>query len=163
MDEVLLDTNVFSYFLRRNDTRASLYRPYVQHKTVVVSFVTVGELYYWAERRKWGPAKVKFFQERIAAAAIVPYDLEVCKTYARIKSGLKTASGSHRLVGDNDLWIAACAVRHALPLITHNRRHFGRHPRLEHRERGSVTLRLARVGTFYPTRPDDARDNPWPH
>jgi tRNA(fMet)-specific endonuclease VapC len=124
MYEVLLDTNVFSYLLRRNDTRAKLYRPYVQNKTLVVSFITVGELYYWAELRKWGQARLQLFEERIAAAIIVRYDLEICKTYARIKSSLKTASGSHRLVGDNDLWIAACAVRHAIPLITHNRRHF---------------------------------------
>jgi predicted nucleic acid-binding protein len=46
MEDVLLDTNVFSYFLRRNDTRADLYYPYVQYKPLVVSFVTVGELYY---------------------------------------------------------------------------------------------------------------------
>jgi len=124
MDEVLLDTNVFSYFLRRNDTRAELYRPHVQHKTLAVSFVTVGELYYWAERRKWGPARLEFLEERIAAVIIVPYDFEVCRTYARIKGGLRTPSGSHRLTGDNDLWIAACAVRHGLALITHNRRHF---------------------------------------
>jgi tRNA(fMet)-specific endonuclease VapC len=65
MDELLLDTNVFSYFLRRNDTRASLYRPYIQDRSVAVSFVTVGELYYWAERRNWGPAKVRFFEERL--------------------------------------------------------------------------------------------------
>ena len=124
MDNVLLDTSVFSFFLRRNDTRANLYRPYTQHKTLVVSFVTVGELYYWAELRKWGPARLKYLEEKIPATIIVWYDLEICKTYARIKSGLKTASGTHRLVGDNDLWIAACAVRHAIPLITHNRRHF---------------------------------------
>ncbi len=90
----------------------------------MVSFVTVGELYYWAERRKWGPPKVRKLQIRLNAAAVVPYDLEICKTYGRLKGGLKTPSGSHRLVGDNDLWIAACAVRHAIPLITHNRRHF---------------------------------------
>jgi tRNA(fMet)-specific endonuclease VapC len=124
MDEVLLDTDVFSYLLRRNDTRANLYRPHVQHKTLAVSFVTVGELYYWAGRRKWGPARLEALERRIAAAIIVGYDLEICKAYARVKSGLRTASGSHRLVGDNDLWIAACAVRHAIPLITHNRRHF---------------------------------------
>ena len=124
MDEVLLDTNVFSYFLRRSDTRADLYRHHVQYKTLVVSFVTVGELYYWAARGSWGPPKLEFLEEKIAAAIIVPYDVEVCKTYARIKNGLKTTSGSHRLVGDNDLWIAVCAVSRAIPLITHNRRHF---------------------------------------
>lgn len=63
-------------------------------------------------------------EEKLAATTIIWYDLGICKAYARIKRGLRTASGSHRLVGDNDLWIAACAVRHAIPLITHNRRHF---------------------------------------
>jgi tRNA(fMet)-specific endonuclease VapC len=124
MDEILLDTNVFSYLLRRGDPRAVLYRPHIQGRTVAVSFVTVGELYYWAERRKWGPEKITFFEERVQAVTVVPYDLEICKTYARLKSRLKTPTGSHRLIGDNDLWIAACAVRHAIPLITHNRRHF---------------------------------------
>jgi predicted nucleic acid-binding protein len=130
MDEVLLDTNVFSYLLRRDDTRADLYRLHVQHRTAVVSFVTVGELYYWAERKKWGRQRLRNLEAHLHAAAVVPYDLEICKTYARIKSGLKTSSGSHRLVGDNDLWIAACAVRHSMPLITHNRRHFAGIPDL---------------------------------
>jgi tRNA(fMet)-specific endonuclease VapC len=124
MDEVLLDTNVFSYLLRPDDTRASLYRSHVRHRTVVISFITVGELYYWAERRKWGPARIKFFEERITTAIIVPYDVEICRVYARLKSGLKNPTGSPRVIGDNDLWIAACAARHGIPLVTHNRRHF---------------------------------------
>lgn len=124
MDEVLLDTNVFSYLLRSGDTRAGLYRRHIQNRTVAVFFVTVGELYFWAERHKWGLAKIRFFEERLRAAIVVPYDLEICRTYARLKNGLRTLSGSDRPIGDNDLWIAACAVRHVLPLITHNRRHF---------------------------------------
>ena len=124
MDEVLLDTNVFSYLLREGDPRAGLYRPHIQSRTVVISFVTVGELYYWAERRNWEPAKVLSLEERIEAAIVVPYDFEICRTYARLKCELRTPSGTHRVVGDNDLWIASCAVRHAIPLVTHNRRHF---------------------------------------
>jgi hypothetical protein len=27
-------------------------------------------------------------------------------------------------VADNDLWIAATAVRHSIPLISHNRKHY---------------------------------------
>ncbi len=124
MGEVLVDTNVFSYLLRRGDTRARLYWPHIQNRTLAVFFVTVGELYFWAERRKWGPAKIQSFEERLRAAVIVPYDLEICRAYARLKSSLRTLNGSDRPIGDNDLWIAACAVRHSLPLITHNRRHF---------------------------------------
>ena len=131
MDAVLLDTNVFSYVLRPRDTRADLYRRHIQGKTVAISFVTVGELYYWAERRRWGPERIASFEERLHKAAIVPYDLQICKTYAGLKGRLRTTTGSDRPVGDNDLWIAACAVRHAMPLVTHNRRHFEGIPNLE--------------------------------
>src|SRR6266404_1304305 len=124
MDEVLLDTDVFSYLLRPHDTRATLYLPHIRHRTVVISFITVGELYYWAKRREWGLARIKLFEERIRTPIVVPYDIEICRVYARLKSGLKNPSGSHRVIGDNDIWIAACAVRHGIPLITHNRRHF---------------------------------------
>jgi tRNA(fMet)-specific endonuclease VapC len=124
MDEVLVDTNVFSFLLREDDIRASLYRPHIQDRIVVLSYVTIGELYLWAERRKWGVARLGLLEETIRATTVVRYDLEVCRTYARLKQELRTSSGSHRIIGDNDLWIAACAVRHTIPLITHNRRHF---------------------------------------
>jgi len=51
---------------------------------------------------------------------IVPYDYAVCETYGRIKAELPKG----RTISDNDLWIAACAIRHSIPLVTHNRRHF---------------------------------------
>ena len=44
MDAVLLDTDVFSFFLKAADTRATLYLPHVRGKTIALSFVTVGEL-----------------------------------------------------------------------------------------------------------------------
>jgi tRNA(fMet)-specific endonuclease VapC len=91
---------------------------------VVISYVTIGELYYWAERKKWRAERLRHMEQTIRATTVVRYDLEVCSTYARLKSALRNPSGSHRVIGDNDLWIAACAVRHGLPLITHNRRHF---------------------------------------
>lgn len=61
---------------------------------------------------------------------VIPYDIEICRSYARLKNGIKTASGSDRVIGANDLWIAACAVRHGLPLISNNRKHFEAIPEL---------------------------------
>lgn len=52
MDEVLLDTDVFSFLLRHEDTRASIYRPHILDRIVVISYVTIGELYFWAEDKK---------------------------------------------------------------------------------------------------------------
>jgi tRNA(fMet)-specific endonuclease VapC len=124
MDEVLLDTDVFSFLLRQEDTRASIYRPHILDRIVVISYVTIGELYFWAEGKKWQAERLRLMEQTIRATTVVQYDLEVCRTYARLKCGIRNPSGSHRVIGDNDLWIAACAVRHGLPLITHNRRHF---------------------------------------
>ncbi|HZP02248.1 MAG TPA: PIN domain-containing protein [Terriglobia bacterium] len=124
MEEVLLDTDVFSFLLRHGDTRAKLYQPHLQERIGVISYVTIGELYYWAERRKWEPRRITLLEEKIRAMIVVRYDLEVCRTSARLKCGLRTPSGSHQVIGDNDLRIAARAVRHGIPPVTHNRRHF---------------------------------------
>ena len=127
MDWVLLDTNVFSFLLPfRSDSRAELYRHHVEGESrlAVISFVTVAELYVLAERRKWGPPSVRDLEAHLSAAVVVPYDVEICRTYARLKTSLRNPSGSARVIETNDLWVAACAVRHAIPLVTHNRRHF---------------------------------------
>ena len=127
MDWVLLDTDVFSFLLPfRRDTRAELYRPHVEGESrfAVISFVTVAELYVLAERWKGEPSRVRKLEAHLRSAVVVPYDVDICRTYAKLKTGLTNPSGSTRVIETNDLWIAACAVRHAIPLITHNRRHF---------------------------------------
>lgn len=124
---VLVDTNVFSYLMKSGDTRAAMYVPHVEGKSVGVSFVTVGELYFGAYKRNWGAAKIEDLDGRLRSVVIVPYDLPLCTTYASLKS--KTIS-SGRTIPDNDLWIASCAVRHSIPLISHNRQHFVRIPGL---------------------------------
>jgi predicted nucleic acid-binding protein len=123
MDAVLLDTDVFSYLLRAGDPRGDPYRPHVRGRTIAVSFITVGELYYGAIKRGWSADTIAILERHLRAAVIVPYDVEICKTYARLRATLKTESGSDRVL-QNDLWIAASAIRHNLALITNNRKHF---------------------------------------
>jgi tRNA(fMet)-specific endonuclease VapC len=67
---------------------------------------------------------VAVLEARLAAVVVIPYDIEVCRTYAKLKNEAKTATGTDRVVGANDLWIAACAIRHGLPLVSNNRKHF---------------------------------------
>jgi predicted nucleic acid-binding protein len=126
MDAVLLDTNVFSYLLKKGDTRGDLYRPHVKGKTIALSFISIGELYYWTVKRKWSAKKIADLEQRIKSAVIVPYNLELCREFGRVKLSL-----AGRSVPDNDLWIATCAIRHGVPLITHNFKHFNGIPRLK--------------------------------
>lgn len=122
-DAVLLDTDVFSFLLRTDDARGKIYRKHVEGKTAAISFITIGELYAGAYRR-WGQKKIQELEAKLRAIVIIPYDIEICKTYARLKNECKTESGTDRVIGANDLWIAACSVRHGLPLVSNNRKHF---------------------------------------
>jgi tRNA(fMet)-specific endonuclease VapC len=120
MDTILLDTDVYSAFLRVGDTRADLYRKHVTNKNVALSFISVGELFVWAHSRKWSPARVAMLESRLEEAAIIPYNLDLCRVYGRLRAELPRG----RVVNTNDMWIAATAIWQSLSLLTHNRRHF---------------------------------------
>lgn len=122
MEAVLLDTDVFSYLLK-GDTRVDVYMRHIRGKTIAISFVTVGELFHWAEKRNWGAPRRAKLETRLRSVVIVPFDLQVCRRYAEI-SCLKNSAGADRNIAANDRWIAACSIRHALALISNNRRHF---------------------------------------
>jgi predicted nucleic acid-binding protein len=53
--------------------------------------------------------------ERVAGVAVLPIDERVGRTWAAMRSYL-AASG--RRVGPNDVWIAATAATHGIPVIT---------------------------------------------
>ena len=111
MDAVLLDTDVFSYLMKSKDTRADAYRPHVKGKTVAICFITLGELYYGAEKKKWSGKTLRNLQERLKAVVIAPYDSQLCRTFGKVRASLPVGV----VVATNDLWIASCAIRHAIP------------------------------------------------
>ncbi len=128
---------MFSFlWLKPKDTRAMLYAPRIQGKRLAISFVTLGELYFWGHKRRWGRKRWDELASRLRSVIVVPYDHAVCEIYAELKAEL---SASGRTVDNNDLWIAACAVRHSITLVTHNRAHFQNVPRLAFISGAAVT------------------------
>lgn len=65
----------------------------------------------------------EFLLEMGAAFALVAIDMETAFIYGRMTRMLRN---SGNLIGTNDLWIAASALRHGLALVTANQTHFGR-------------------------------------
>ncbi|MBI3694085.1 MAG: PIN domain-containing protein, partial [Acidobacteria bacterium] len=124
---VLVDTDVYSYLMKPGHPSEPIYRPHVTGKLIAVSFVTVGELLFGARKRGWGKIKVDDLLARLRSVVVVPYDFKVCETYADLKARLAAVG---MVVADNDLWIAACAVRHSVPLISNNCAHFEKIPDL---------------------------------
>ena len=123
---VLLDTDVYSY-LMKGGKQAAIYRPHIDGKLIALSFITVGELHFGAYRRGWGTDRIEAMKDRLRSVVLVPFDIGVCETYARIKAKLEKKGEP---LADNDLWIAACAIRHSIPLVSNNLKHFQRIPDL---------------------------------
>lgn len=117
---VVVDTDVVSY-LFKGDTRAEAYRQHLQGKTLAISFMTVAELYQWAYVRNWGEQRLTRLEERLRSYVVVPYDLDLCKQWARICAERQKLG---KPISVQDAWIAATAVRHGCPLVTHNSEDF---------------------------------------
>ena len=111
---------MFTFLGRSGDRRGDLYRPHCTNKLITISFVTVGEILFGATKDNWGKAKLEHLKLRLRSTVIIPYDYAVCETYGRLVAALPKG----RTIADNDTWIAACAVRHGIPLLTHNRKDF---------------------------------------
>jgi tRNA(fMet)-specific endonuclease VapC len=121
----IVDTDVYSYMHQRNPKMGLLYKPHLDGHTITLSFVTVGEQYAGYVKQilkgRWSSSALAKLEARFQSVVVVPYDIEVCKTFGDLKATMEI---SGRSVATNDLWIAACAKRHSLELVTHNRKHF---------------------------------------
>jgi tRNA(fMet)-specific endonuclease VapC len=117
---LILDTNVVSY-LMRGGALAEAYARIVQGKLAAISFITVGEMYFGAENAGWGEAKRQRLENTLRNFVVIPYDHEIARCYGRLMAERKK---SGRPVAPNDAWIAACAVRHAVCVVTHNGKDF---------------------------------------
>jgi tRNA(fMet)-specific endonuclease VapC len=96
--------------------------------TIALSFITVGEQYAgylkMISAGRWNTSHLQKLEAGLRLVVVVPYDVEVCKEFGDLKATLKNPDGTDRTMATNDLWIAACAKRHSLTLVTNNRGHF---------------------------------------
>lgn len=120
MSKTILDTNIVSY-LMKGCPLAEAYAPYVQGKLLAIAFITVGEMYFGAENKNWGERSRKKLETTLRNFVVIPYDNEIARCYGRLMAERKR---SGKPIGPNDAWIAACATRHAVPLVTHNAKDF---------------------------------------
>jgi tRNA(fMet)-specific endonuclease VapC len=119
-DYLLLDTNIVSYIMK-GAPQAKLYENHLSNKTLAISFVTVGELWAGAEHARWGDKQRKQLESAIRKFVVVPYDYEIAKKYGEITAHRKRIG---RPISFADAWIAACALRHNITLVTHNAKDF---------------------------------------
>jgi tRNA(fMet)-specific endonuclease VapC len=131
MSTVMLDTDVYSYITGNNSKKAIPYKTHIAGHTITLSFITVGEQYAGFLKQilmgRWPAKRLTKLESNLQLVTVIPYDIEVCKTFGDIKATLEKSGIS---VATNDLWIAACAKRHSLVLVTNNRKDFKNIPGL---------------------------------
>ncbi|MDD9884543.1 MAG: type II toxin-antitoxin system VapC family toxin [Gammaproteobacteria bacterium] len=86
-----------------------------------IAFITVGEMYFGAEKNQWGEKRRKELETVLRNYVVIPYDHQIARCYGRV---LVERKKQGKLVEPNDAWVAACAVWHNVPLVTHNAKHF---------------------------------------
>src|SRR3989344_5311983 len=113
---IIADTNVISYLMKGTEL-GQRYKPHLARKVVGIVFVTVAEMYYGAEKDRWGEKRRQQLEEHLKNFVVLPYNNEIAKVYARIVAERERAG---RPISWPDAWIAATAVWHRTPLVTHD-------------------------------------------
>lgn len=113
----LLDTSM-AIDLLHNEPNAV--RGMADAEQLFLTAIVLGELYLGAEGAPTPADEHRKVDSFVAAIPILPFDLDTAKTYAALKYGLRRRGSP---IPDNDLWIAAAAVRHGVTLAARDR-HF---------------------------------------
>lgn len=114
---LLVDTDVFSYVAWRR-SQADDFREILRGRLLSVSFATVGELFYGAAKGRWGPRRVERLTATLRPYIVLPGTYEVATTFGSILAAFRDQ------VEERDMWVAATAIVHEMPIVTNNLRHF---------------------------------------
>jgi tRNA(fMet)-specific endonuclease VapC len=87
---LLVDTNIVSYFYRRDD-RAKSCEGHLVGKMLFISFMTVAELYKWPFERNWSEQKKEGLVRFLKNYTVLPYDDALAWKWAELVS--KTCRG----------------------------------------------------------------------
>ncbi len=118
---ILLDTDICIELLRGNFNVIERRQGY--DDTVAISFMTVAELFYGAEKSNNLSKNSNLIAEFLLTVEIIHSDLEILIKFGKLKALLGKAGN---ILADADIFIAATAIVKCNMLITGNVNHFKR-------------------------------------
>ena len=126
MIKYLLDTNVVIYVLKHRPIKV-LETFNKNTNRMAISSITLSELIYGAEKSVKIDKNLEAIQDFISHLEVLPYDAKASQHYGQIKAGLEKKG---KIIGENDIHIAAHAISQGLILVTNNLKEFKRVPNL---------------------------------
>lgn len=122
MLKYLLDTDIVIYVVKRRPLSA-LEKFNLHASQLCVSSITAAELYYGAEKSEFPERNLTVIEDFLSRLTILPYESKAAAHFGSIKAELAKQG---KLIGENDLHIAAHCRSEGLILVTNNQREFGR-------------------------------------
>lgn len=114
----LLDSDwTIDYFHNKHNAVERL-RPLLTARSVATSIVVYAELHEGFLSDPEGARKRAEYRDLLDSVGIIGIDARTAETFAETRHHLRRAGA---LISDNDLWIAATAIRHDLTLISRDR------------------------------------------
>ena len=109
---MILDTNALSAIADNDSSAVRLFR---EADSIELPVIVLGEYRFGIAQSRRSSEYEKWLSELIAATRILAVDEETSSVYARVRTELKKAGHP---IPSNDLWIAALARQHKLPLLS---------------------------------------------
>jgi predicted nucleic acid-binding protein len=115
----VLDTDVLSAMFKHQLPSPLFSR--LSKRPLAITYVQVGELVQWFVSSNWGLARIDEMRSWMKQFPVIHSDAAIAETWGEISSYSRKRG---RPTPVNDSWIAACCIRHGLPLVTFNNRDF---------------------------------------
>ena len=119
----LLDTDTCIYLRQRRPENVLRHFAKLKVGEAAISVITYGELFYGVEKNAQSNVAFDRLTELTTLLPVLPLTFESAKAYGSIRAELERTG---RLIGGNDLWIAAHARAEGLTLVTNNEKEFRR-------------------------------------
>ncbi len=126
MIKFLLDTNIVIYVLKKRPLEVlKIFN--ANASRMAISSITLSELIYGAEKSENIAKNLEAIEDFVSHLEVLPYDARASQHYGQIKAVLEKKG---KIIGENDIHIAAYAISQGLILVTNNLKEFKRVPNL---------------------------------
>lgn len=119
----LLDTNACIQYLNNRNTAVKHRLETTPSSSIVLCSVVKAELYHGAYQSSQRERNLALLEKFCGQFASLPFDDRAAEIYGRLRAQL---SRQGRIIGPNDLMIAAIAITNDVTLVTRNTREFNR-------------------------------------
>ena len=116
------DTNIVIYVLKRRPLEVlKIFN--ANASRMAISSITLSELIYGAEKSENIAKNLEAIEDFVSHLEVLPYDARASQHYGQIKAALEKKG---KIIGENDIHIAAHAISQGLILVTNNLKEFKR-------------------------------------